>query len=449
MTSPVLDVADIQGLILRGYTMPNARFLLLRIDSPAAARGLLASLVDGNTDGPQVTTSVDWAVKPDYCVNLLITFAGLRALGTSAESLATFPEEFAAGAVARAQEVGDVGTSDPQHWLPAFRDPDFHLLVSLFGQCPEAVNQATDELIARSSPGLTELDRIDAALLDARVDHFGYTDGISQPTIEGAPPTGLPDKMPLAKRGEFLLGYPSQHVDFSYPVPSSDALGRDGSFAAVRMLAQDVDAFADLLTEQSRRTGMSEELIAAKLCGRWRNGTPLVLSPQTDSPDPPVAREELNDFDYVGEFGDDRGLACPIGAHIRRMYPRGSRIAGGGGHKHRIVRRGLIYGPAYDPTRPHDGVERGLLGMFIGVSLRDQFEFLMADWANDGLFAPGLGRSKDPIVGANDDGAGTFPIPRPQGRAALTDLPRLVTTRGGAYCFIPSMTAIRHLASTS
>jgi deferrochelatase/peroxidase EfeB len=244
----------------------------------------------------------------------------------------------------------------------------------------------------------------------------------------------------VAPAGAFLLGHPSQFRDFTYPVPEPAALGRNGSFAAFRMLAQDVDAFRDLLAEQSRRTGSSPELIAARLCGRWRNGTPLVLSPDTDSPEPPVPPEGLNDFDYAG---DRRGERCPVGSHIRRMNPRDSRVAGNGGHQHRIVRRGLTYGPPADPARPRDGQDRGLLGLFIGVSLRDQFEFVMSQWANDGLFAAGLGRSQDPFLGVG----GTLPLASSDGRTALTGLPRLVTTRGGAYCFLPSITAIGHLAS--
>jgi deferrochelatase/peroxidase EfeB len=319
-------------------------------------------------------------------------------------------------------------------------------LLSLFGQSRQAVERTADQLLGKASAGISELAQLDAAALDNRLAHFGYADGLSQPTIEGGPPTGLPDKMPVAPAGEFLLGYPSQHVDYSYPVPTPDVLGRNGSFAAFRMLAQDVDAFAELLSVQSYRTGLSEELIAAKMCGRWRNGTPLVLSPDNDAPTPAIAGDQLNDFDYVT---DARGHACPVGSHIRRMYPRGSRIAGNGGHQHRIVRRGLTYGPPYDPSRPHDGTDRGLLGLFIGVSLRDQFEFLMAEWANDGLFAPGLGRSRDPLLGANDDAAGTFSIPSLDGSSTLTDLPRLTTTRGGAYCFLPSLSAIRYLATGS
>jgi deferrochelatase/peroxidase EfeB len=444
----VLDLADVQGLVLRGYTMPCTRHLLLRVDSAPAARAWLRSLVDGSPHRPQITTGTPWEEKPEHCLNLSVTCSGLRALGVSEESLASFPAEFVEGAAARAEHVGDVGPSAPRHWTPVFNDPGLHLLVSVSGQCGAAVDRATDDVLAGTAPGLTELRRLDAAMLENRVDHFGYVDGISQPSIGSAPPSGPPDRLPVAPTGAFLLGHPSQFRDFTYPVPQPEALGHNGSFAAFRMLAQDVDAFRDLLAEQARRTGMSPDLVAAKLCGRWPNGTPLVLAPDTDSPQPAVAPEQLNDFDYAA---DVRGERCPIGSHIRRMYPRGSRVAGSGGHQHRIVRRGLTYGPAYDPARPRDGHDRGVLGLFIGVSLRDQFEFLMSEWANDGLFAPGLGRSKDPFLGngagTGDGAGGTFPLPVPGGRTALTDLPRLVTTRGGAYCFLPSVTGVRHLAA--
>ena len=442
----MLDLSDVQGLVVRGYTMPNARHLVLRVDSAADARGFLGSLVDGTPDRPQVTTAVPWTQKPDCCLNLSLTPAGLRALGVPAESMTTFPEDFLQGAAARAEIVGDVGPSDPSQWRPVFTDPGFHLLLSLFASSPQALERATLDLLAGSAPGLTELDRLDAALLPARVDHFGYVDGISQPTIDQAPPTGPPDSLPTSPTGAFLLGHPSQFTGFSYPVPAPDALGRNGSFAAFRMLAQDVDAFSEMLAEQSAVTGLSEEYLAAKLCGRWRNGTPLVLASGTDRP-APLAMEALNDFDYVGDFADERGERCPLGSHIRRMYPRGSEVAGGGPHKRRIVRRGLTYGPPHDPHRPRDGQERGVLGLFIGVSLTDQFEFLMAEWAGDGLFAPGLGRSQDPFLATRDGAVNSFRLPVPGGRTELTGLPRVVTTRGGAYCFIPSVTAIRHLAT--
>ncbi|MGH3613181.1 MAG: Dyp-type peroxidase [Pseudonocardia sp.] len=396
---------------------------------------------------PSVTTAAPWAVKPDSCINLGITFPGLAALGVARESLDSFPPEYVAGAAARAAEVGDTGTSAPGHWLPWLTDPGLHILMSVFTRSADALESTTKQLMQAWSPGLVELGRHDGQMLPpGDVVHFGYRDGFSQPTVEGVPLAGLPDQLPRAPVGEFLLGYPSQHVGFTYPVPTPAQLGANGTFAAFRVLEQNVDAFAEFLTEQVTRTGMSAELIAAKLCGRWRNGTPLVLSPNTDTPEPAIPLDALNNFDYVGRYGDERGYRCPIGSHARRMYPRGQRVAGNA-HLRRIIRRGVPYGPPYDPAHPRDGHDRGLLGLFIGVSLRDQFEFLMSDWVNDGRFTAGLGRTKDPLLGAHADGMGSFTIPRPEGPVVLAGFSRFVTTRGAAYCFLPSISGIRYLAA--
>ena len=112
------------------------------------------------------------------------------------------------------------------------------------------------------------------------------------------------------------------------------------------------------------------------------------------------------------------------------MNPRHSTVAGNSGLKRRLVRRGLPYGPPYDPGNPDDGIERGLLGLFIGVSLKDQFEFLMSDWANKGSFAPGLRGTRDAIIGDNAAPDASFLIPR-EGQPTL-QLSGLVAFRDDA-----------------
>jgi len=58
-----LNLADIQGFILRGYRMPMVRHFLLTVGVPAAARKLLGRLVNGDeSDAPQITTAEDWHV---------------------------------------------------------------------------------------------------------------------------------------------------------------------------------------------------------------------------------------------------------------------------------------------------------------------------------------------------------------------------------------------------
>jgi hypothetical protein len=165
-----------------------------------------------------------------------------------------------------------------------------------------------------------------------------------------------------------------------------------------------------------------------------------------DAPDPTVDRAN---FDYAG---DSR---CPYGAHIRRCNPRGGQIVQRvANNSRRLVRRGMPYGPVYDPaTRNNqDPVEpeRGLLGNFIGASLGAQFEAMACDWLNLGLQDPRITGSDDPILGANDPKTSWFDLPLKSGRMVrLKHLPRFIWTRGGAYTFLPSLSAIRYLGSLS
>lgn len=445
-----LDFDDIQGFILRGYTMPYLRCIALRIDDAARGRRFLSALAS------EITTAGPWAVKPASCLNLGITSDGLKALGLPETSLRSFPEEFREGAIGRASHIGDTGANAPENWTGKFASGETHLLLWLFAMSLESLDDRTSRVRGLvGEGGLAELSCHDSqALPDGRV-HFGYRDSISQPNIEGGPWAGLDDPLPRAPAGSFLLGHPSQFRDFTYPVPTPHTLGFNGSFAAFRILAQDVHGFETFLQTTAPEIGMSPELLAAKICGRWRNGVPLALSPDSDTPEPPIPFEKLNYFDYVptenspDAYDDRRGLRCPIGSHLRRANPRSTRIRGSGGHVHRVVRRGMPYGPPYDPENPNDGSERGLLGVFIGVSLRDQFEFLMREWINDGTFAPGLGTTRDPLAGDNDPADSKFIIPTEAGTKVVSGFSRFVTTRGSAYCFLPSLTALRYLAAGS
>src|SRR5229473_232346 len=135
-----LDLGDIQGFILRGYRMPMVRHFLLTVGVPAEARKMLARLVSGNeSDSPQITTAEDWHVgfepgpgddpadvphrKPDYCLNIGITWPGLIALEIRDRvptlSFKSFGA-FVGGAAERAKLVGDTGERDPQHWIGGF-----------------------------------------------------------------------------------------------------------------------------------------------------------------------------------------------------------------------------------------------------------------------------------------------------------------------------------------
>ena len=109
-----------------------------------------------------------------------------------------------------------------------------------------------------------------------------------------------------------------------------------------------------------------------------------------------------------------------------------------------MIRRGTAYGPPLpDGVLDDDGVDRGLMFVFIGASLRRQFEFVQSEWVNNGLLI-GASDQKDPITGANN-GIGKFIFPRKPVRKSLQNLPNFVVTRGGEYCFMPGIRALRWL----
>jgi deferrochelatase/peroxidase EfeB len=431
-----IPLADVQGIILRSYGMDALRVIALRIDLAADARKALGRL--------PLTSGSPWQQKPDFCLNLAITFGGLQALGLTDNTLGTFPEEFRQGPVTRAAIVGDTGDSAPDHWTDPFSGSDIHVLVIIYAQTAAIRDQQSAVLGGIWARAMSQVLVKDADMLPGNVAHFGYRDGFSQPAIEGGLPNPLPDPLPKAPAGEFLLGYQSQFSEFQYPVPQPNELGINGSYLALRILEQDCAAFDQLLLDAPQKFGIDGELLAAKLVGRWRNGVPLHESPNTDTPNPPLPLEKFNDYDYLDDL---KGLRCPVGSHMRRNNPRSSPIAGGVGTNHRIMRRGLPYGPPFDPAHPNDGISRGLLGIFIVVSLKDQFEFLMSEWVNGSIFAPGIGGTKDPILGDNSNNSGKFVIPVAGGRPiVVTGFSRLVQTRGAAYAFLPSLSGVRYIS---
>jgi deferrochelatase/peroxidase EfeB len=467
----MFDVADLQGNILRGYTkMPHVRYLILEVADRIAARRWLAASISGRDhDVPQITTGNWGAAKPDTCFNIGLTYEGLRALGTPSSSLEMFPNEFIEGMTARALKLGDVGPSAPETWPSPFDEPRrIHLIATIYAGDVKQLDQVQQRALDRNA--LTLLGTREGYNFAGDFVHFGYRDNIMQPRFEGVhDPQRHPDGQPMAPLGTVLLGHPTNLEGLTWRVPQPTPLGHNGTFNAFRVLKQEVVGFEEYLDQAASdlikhplvdellspgaeakigqvlsiegRHGALREIVAANLCGRWRDGTPLALS--ADAPDPDVNKAN---FDYVG---DSR---CPYGAHIRRCNPRGGQIVQRiANNSRRLVRRGMPYGPTYDPAkRNRDELEpeRGLLGNFIGASLGAQFEAMSCDWLNLGLQDPRITGSNDPIAGANDPHTGWFDLPLKSGTTIrLQGLPRFVRTRGGAYAFLPSLSAIRFLGS--
>lgn len=438
-----LDLDDIQGLVLRGYRLPVGSYTFLRVAQAAPARAWLADLLG------RVTTAAEWEAKPTHTVNLAFTAPGLTALGLPDASLATFPAPFREGMAARADLLGDTGSSAPEHWSDGIGGPDVHILVMLAAGDPDALadrEQELDATVGRS--GLQTVSRQHVAALPDFREHFGFADGFSQPDVDGLarrPRTaqsgvdGEGGWRPI-QPGEFVLGYPDEEGHLPR-APQPDQLALGGSFLAYRKLQEDILGFRALLAEQGSRYAGGPELLAAKLVGRWRDGTPLVLSPE--GPDPDLAGDFVrnNSFDY-GK--DANGYVCPVGAHIRRANPRNSLpFSGALVNRHRLIRRGLPYGPPLPEGAADDGVERGVVFVCFQADLSRQFEFIQSQWLNDGN-AFSLGDDKDPLIG-NQEGSGKATL---HGAPPwfVSPLPRLVQTRGGEYFFAPGIGGLRHLS---
>jgi deferrochelatase/peroxidase EfeB len=467
-----LDLLDIQGNLLRGYGYAHARHFALAIEDATLAKAFIGGLVSGEEkQSPQISTEEEWKHKyrPPYRLNVGLTCAGLSALGVPADVLGLFPKAFQEGPAKRALDpdpdfpegvgLGDREESAPEHWiLGGTENPEVHMVLSLYtNEHEKGPLEKESKRLRKLFRGakITEILAYDADALPERRVHFGYRDGIAQPRIRGAPGHERPDMQPDAEPGDFLLGCDYKNFyggNYLGSLPSE--LANNASYAAFRILQQDVAAFESLLEEWAERYDLnSTEFVAAKLMGRWRNGVPLTLSPDPAEPDPPVDESKLNDFDYAPAkghttfFDDAHGTRCPVGAHIRRLNPRSSRVMGPP-HSRRLIRRSMPYGPPFEEAAEE---KRGLVGMFVCGDLELQYEFILRVWANEDLATHGLHGTRESIMGAQPPGGGEFLLRTEGGRdpIVMIGLPRLVQTLGSVYCFIPGIKGLQHLADSA
>jgi Dyp-type peroxidase family len=314
--------------------------------------------------------------------------------------------------------------------------------------------------------GIRIVYREDTALLPGSREHFGYADGFAQPAVEGSSDDrarggGVPMKgggwRPLAP-GEFILGYPDEdtRADPKQRLPNAPAapLGRSGTYMVWRKLYQDVARFRRVIGKAAELyEAGDEQMLSAKVVGRWTNGAPLVKYPTKPPADFDAKSEGANDFRYDEDID---GMRCPVGAHVRRSNPRdalgavkgpGGKVSDFAGHlsfRHRMIRRGMPYGPPLpEGVTKDDGSDRGLVFVSFQASISRQFEGVQVQWLNAGNNF-GLGHDKDFILG-DPDGKGKMTI---QGKPPffLTPQDVFVRTRGGEYLFAPGLTALAALA---
>ncbi len=465
----MLDFSDIQGIVFSGYQKKAfASYLMLRVVDAAKARACLRSLAQC------VTTGAD---RPaDSCINVAFTARGLAALGLEDDALQTFPLEFReglAGSETRSRALGDVDDSAPAHWAWGGPDRVVHVMLMLYARTEPLLASLIASQRAQLEPAFSCLFEQSTQSLPDRREHFGFADGIAQPAIEGSGHEA-PSSARVIKAGEFILGYENEYGKLPFvpnAAPARDsgghledcqaegmrkALGRNGSYLVVRQLDQNVHAFWSYMRQAAEvQLGAAHAndgaiRLAAKCVGRWPSGAPLVSCPEQDRP-------ELGNKDDFGYFWKDRqGMRCPIGSHIRRANPRDSLepdpvSSNKVSDRHRIMRRGRTYGkPVARPwlVEKDDGEQRGLMFICVNTNIRRQFEFIQQTWINNTKFS-GLYDEVDPLLGGFEPEASNFSIPDDPVRSRLEGIPRFVRIRGGDYFFLPSLRALRFLASLS
>jgi len=437
--APTLELSDIQATVLRPRPSPyKGEYLIIRIDGATQGREMLRRLI------PHVAPADDWwaPTLPGWLA-VAFTFQGLKALGVPQASLDSFPQEFREGMAARASILNDVDNNVPANWEYPFGTTDMHVALAVYAKDEESLDTVLER--ARQShqelPGVSIVYRLKFSELPEGRNPFGFKDGLHNPLVEGSGEHVHPGYGPAIKPGEFVMGY-ADELGETASAPEPEVLRLNGTFLAFRKFHMRVAAFRKYLRDQAS-SPEEEELVAAKMVGRWRSGAPLVLAPERDDATIGVDLDRNNDFSYEDDM---KGLKCPFSAHIRRVNPRDAlknEIVAV--NLHQFLRRGTNYGPPLpEGVLEDDGEERGGVLLLIGAHLKQQFEFVQSQWVTNGDFI-NQGTEQDPIIG-NKRADRTFTIPKLPVRRRLHGLPQFVEVRGGEYCFMPGLRSLKWLA---
>ena len=448
------NVQDIQDNVVAPILMRYGRHIFFKFTDGQKARAWLRNMFDRvNAREKEHGTR--------FTINIGFSYEGLKALELSQRSLNSFPEAFRVGMRGRAREVSDVGPHAPEHWEGGLGGPDIHAMGWIRTDSDEGRDLSTQiirhEMEATGGVEIRFVQDTKALAhengIGSEGEHFGFADPISQPPIEGADAPVYPGDGVLEadgtwralKPGEFLLGYEDEVGREGTPVPEPFELRVNGTYMVFRKLYQDAAAFRRYLATAAKTLYGSDdqyqqELVAAKMMGRWRSGCPVDLSPDKDDLTIAADPQRRNNFTYAG---DDQGLRCPLGSHLRRSNPRATPLKRATAvRRHRLIRRGVECGPhLQDGVMEDDGVDRGLVNLFIQADIERQFEFVQKEWMKGGEFIGLDPNEQDPINGVGGEGS-QMVVPGAK-RPFLFDLPTFVTVKGGEYLFVPGLNALK------
>lgn len=111
---------------------------------------------------------------------------------------------------------------------------------------------------------------------------------------------------------------------------------------------------------------------------------------------------------------------------------------------HRIIRKSVTFGDIVPPeVTKNDGKERGQYFLAISADAMGTMEFLQGQWVNDGN-SQNLGTETDPLISVQKDGL--FTVPADPMVKRYHNLQTYNIVKGGEYCFIPSLSALKWIS---
>lgn len=427
----------LQGNILKGHGRNFTALILIQFHAGAELRARVQRfshfVISAETQAAQTQkyrASRKDGDPPDRHLfgNLFLSVWGYRKLGFDRQSLENaFPNPYRDPLYTNwfldGMEHHGAEMMDPPRiqWESEYQQPaDAMLLLACDDRqaLADAVMTASAEIAGFGRALRIESGAVHRGANGRSVEHFGFTDSISQPEFFHPGPGREPLSIVLER--DRLAG-----VHNAY-----------GSFLVYRKLEQNVKGFRAAERELARRIGVKPEYAAAMIVGRFRDGSPL-----TKTPEPGWKPAADNDFDYANT-DDLNGLKCPFHAHIRKANPRTR-------YRDRIVRRGVSYG-CYDPTDPTlDPPETGSGMLFLSFQrhIQMQFGLLQSEWLNR-VDSPRRFTGKDPLA---SQGGSTVPQEWPVKWGLPETKPfqfdSYVTLKGGEFFFAPSLAFFANLPS--
>ncbi|SFO39774.1 hypothetical protein SAMN03159304_03115 [Pseudomonas sp. NFACC24-1] len=369
---PLLEVDDIQGHLLTGFGRAYEMLLGIRfkpedvVNAKAALRIVAADVTPGRASAADKARRRMVALaggvptaEAQLSVAMAFSKAGIAKLGEDPSRIVD--PIFQMGAARSAAAIGDEIDANgmPASWQfgsTPETEPDVLLIIASADQAE--VISTTGHYVAMLGESCTIVLRECGRRIERDAEHFGFVDGVSQPGIRGrvdpdtyltprAYPAGHPQARMWARPGQ-LLTWPGQFI-FGYPgldpdaqqqpgaiVGEGESLLMNGSLLVIRRLSQDVGLFwramANLANQLTASTGTewTSERAASRCVGRWRDGTPVSLSPDKEVDEisgkfyrlngfrflTPIAAVTLNDkngdYEFPGAGADPTGKNLPV-----------------------------------------------------------------------------------------------------------------------------------------